>query len=119
MADLARIKRNVAKMASQDAPIEDIDGYIASEGVSIDDVRNFSTAKVAAPTEGAAGEFARSASAMTQNPAKAQYDAMTDETERGAFVGEYRKARGISLGDAVAELFSGKVAPRGASKAAA
>lgn len=41
MADLARIKRNVAKMASQDAPIEDIDGYIASEGVTIDDVRNF------------------------------------------------------------------------------
>lgn len=41
MADLARIKRNVAKMASQNAPIEDIDGYIASEGVSLDDVRNF------------------------------------------------------------------------------
>lgn len=41
MADLARIKRNVAKMASQNAPIEDIDGYIASEGVTIDDVRNF------------------------------------------------------------------------------
>ncbi len=41
MADLARIKRNVAKMASQDAPIEDIDGYIASEGVTIDDVKNF------------------------------------------------------------------------------
>lgn len=41
MADLARIKRNVAKMASQNAPIEDIDGYIASEGVTIDDVKNF------------------------------------------------------------------------------
>ena len=41
MADLARIKRNVAKMASMNAPEADIDGYIASEGVSIDDVRNF------------------------------------------------------------------------------
>lgn len=40
-ADLARIKRNVAKMAAQNAPEADIDGYIASEGVSIDDVRNF------------------------------------------------------------------------------
>lgn len=28
------------------------------------------------PTDGAAGEFARAASAMTQNPAKAQYDAL-------------------------------------------
>lgn len=41
MADLARIKRNVAKMASMNAPEEDIDGYIASEGVTIDDVRNY------------------------------------------------------------------------------
>ena len=39
--DLARIKDNVAKMAAQNAPEADIDGYIASEGVSIDDVRNF------------------------------------------------------------------------------
>lgn len=42
MADLARIKSNVAKMAAQNAPEEDIDGYIASEGVTVDDVRNFS-----------------------------------------------------------------------------
>lgn len=41
MADLARIKRNVAKMASMNAPEEDIDGYIESEGVTIDDVRNY------------------------------------------------------------------------------
>ena len=41
MADLARIKRNVAKMAAQNAPVEDIDGYISSEGVSVDDVRSF------------------------------------------------------------------------------
>lgn len=41
MADLARIKRNVAKMAEQGAPEADIDGYIASEGVTVEDVRNF------------------------------------------------------------------------------
>jgi len=41
MADLARIKRNVAKMAGQGAPEADIDGYIASEGVTVDQVRDF------------------------------------------------------------------------------
>lgn len=41
MADLARIKRNVAKMVSMNAPEADIDGYIASEGVTVDDVRNY------------------------------------------------------------------------------
>lgn len=38
--DIARIKRNVAKMASMGAPEADIDGYIASEGTTIDAVRN-------------------------------------------------------------------------------
>lgn len=47
MADLARIKRNVAKMAAQNAPEADIDGYIASEGVTVEDVRNFT-----APAQG-------------------------------------------------------------------
>lgn len=41
MADLARIKRNVAKMAGMNAPEADIDAYIASEGVTVDDVRAF------------------------------------------------------------------------------
>lgn len=41
MADLAKIKSNVAKMISMNAPESDIDGYIASEGVTIDDVRDF------------------------------------------------------------------------------
>lgn len=39
--DLARIKRNVAKMAEMGAPEEDIDGYIASEGTTVDAVRAF------------------------------------------------------------------------------
>lgn len=41
MADIAKVKRNVAKMASMNAPEEDIDGYIASEGLTVDDIRNF------------------------------------------------------------------------------
>lgn len=45
MADLARIKNNVAKMVAQNAPESDIDGYIASEGVTIEDVRNYKPEK--------------------------------------------------------------------------
>ncbi|BCG91422.1 hypothetical protein [Mesorhizobium sp. 131-2-1] len=47
MPDLARIKSNVAKMAAQGAPEQDIDGYIASEGVTVDDVRNFKASAIA------------------------------------------------------------------------
>lgn len=39
MADLDRIKRNVAKMVGMDAPETDIDAYIAEEGVTIEEVR--------------------------------------------------------------------------------
>jgi hypothetical protein len=49
--DMVRIKKNVAKMAAQNAPEEEIDGYIASEGVTVDDVRDF---KMASYTEDAA-----------------------------------------------------------------
>lgn len=41
MVDLARIKRNVGKMVSLGAPEADIDAYIASEGVSLEEVRAF------------------------------------------------------------------------------
>ncbi len=37
--DLDRIKRNVAKMAEMGAPETDIDGYIQSEGVTVDAVK--------------------------------------------------------------------------------
>lgn len=37
--DLDRIKRNVAKMTEMGAPMEDIDGYIASEGATIDQIK--------------------------------------------------------------------------------
>lgn len=48
MADLARIKDNVAKMAGMNAPESDIDGYIASEGVSLNDVRDFQPVTIVA-----------------------------------------------------------------------
>lgn len=41
MADLARIKRNVAKMVGMGAPEADIDAYIGQEGVTIDQVRAY------------------------------------------------------------------------------
>lgn len=39
MADLDRVKRNISRMISMNAPETDIDGYIASEGVTLDQVR--------------------------------------------------------------------------------
>lgn len=44
--DLDRIKRNVGKMVEQNAPETDIDQYIASEGVTLDQVRNHRTAMI-------------------------------------------------------------------------
>jgi hypothetical protein len=39
MADLDRVKRNVAKMVQQNAPEEDIDSYLSGEGVTVDQVK--------------------------------------------------------------------------------
>jgi hypothetical protein len=44
--DLDRIKRNVGKMVEQNAPESDIDQYIASEGVTLDQVRGHRTAMI-------------------------------------------------------------------------
>ncbi len=41
MTDLAKIKRNVTKMAGMGAPESDIDSYISSQGVTIEQVRSF------------------------------------------------------------------------------
>ena len=46
MADIQRIKGNIAKMIVQNAPETDIDAYVAAEGVSLDELR----AKPAAAT---------------------------------------------------------------------
>lgn len=63
--DLARIKRNVAKMAAQNAPESDIDGYISSEGVTVDDVRNYK--EVAAESQ-QSQDLRAELSQMTQKP---------------------------------------------------
>lgn len=40
MADLDRVKRNIGRMISMNAPETDIDAYIASEGVTLEQVRS-------------------------------------------------------------------------------
>lgn len=71
MADLARIKGNVAKMASQNAPEADIDGYIASEGVSLDDVRNFKASPIDQADARAKAGIARAQQVMADGGPKA------------------------------------------------
>lgn len=39
MADIPRIKGNIAKMIAQNAPESDIDAYVAAEGISLDELR--------------------------------------------------------------------------------
>lgn len=79
MADLAKIKRNVAKMAAQNAPEADIDGYIASEGVTVDDVRNFK-AQPESPQSPALKQGLSELSAISQDPlgnmARQEYNAL-------------------------------------------
>lgn len=41
MADLAKVKRNVGRMVEQNAPEADIDEYIRTEGVTLNQVREF------------------------------------------------------------------------------
>lgn len=56
---------------------------------------------------------------ITKSPAKAReaFIALGDQSERGAFLDQYRKARGISLSVALSEIYSGQFAPRGSAKA--
>lgn len=51
MADIARIKRNIDKMMSQGAPEADIDAYVASEGVSVEQLRGPAKAPDAAKAD--------------------------------------------------------------------
>lgn len=52
MLDLDKIKRNVSKMASMNAPEEDIDGYISSAGATVDQVRKHSISNPSVDSEG-------------------------------------------------------------------
>jgi hypothetical protein len=51
MADLDRVKRNISRMISVNAPETDIDQYIASEGVSLDQIRAHKIGTAAAPAK--------------------------------------------------------------------
>jgi hypothetical protein len=103
MADLARIKRNVAKMAAQNAPETDIDGYIASEGVTVDDVRAFKPA--ADPRDSILGKI----DAGMRGAADILSLSFADEIAAGlgtgfGYLGDYEKElarqRGIDQSDA-------------------
>lgn len=59
MADLAKIKRNVAKMVSMNAPESDIDSYISSQGVSVSDVRNYRQSRFDKEAEMVGNKLAR------------------------------------------------------------
>jgi hypothetical protein len=100
MADLNRIKQNVAKMAAQNAPVEDIDGYIASEGVTVEDVRNFQPTTDSARSRGQSSGFGEFLS-----DAKGYLDGMTGQMTFG--VGDEVGAAGAATGTAIREAFRG------------
>lgn len=98
MADLARIKRNVAKMAAMNAPESDIDGYIASEGVTVDDVRNYQSldkdvlGAVTSFDKGYTGGFGRKLGGVMNAIGAAPVDALLSDKSLGqAFSDRYNE----------------------------
>jgi hypothetical protein len=98
MADLARIKDNVAKMVAMNAPESDIDGYIASEGVTVDDVRNYQSldkdvlGAVTTFDKGYTGGFGRKLGGVVNAIGAAPVDALlTDKTFGEAFADRYNE----------------------------
>lgn len=49
--DIEKVKENVRKMAAQNAPMEDIDGYIKAAGYTVDEIRLFKPLPQLAPRE--------------------------------------------------------------------
>lgn len=64
MADLDRVKRNISRMISMNAPESDIDEYISSEGVTLEQVRSH--------------KLGGSAPAAPASPAKPTYEGFGD-----------------------------------------
>jgi hypothetical protein len=98
MADLERIKNNVAKMVAMNAPENDIDGYIASEGVTIDDVKNYQPTSsnvlgaVAEVDKGGTGGFGRKLGALLNAVGASPVDALlTDKSLGEAFSDRYNE----------------------------
>lgn len=79
MTDLARIKRNVARMVEQGAPEEDVAAYVASENTTADELRKVDRAGYMA---------ARAEQEKRQAPAPVKVGGMTlPGDRRGAFGG--------------------------------
>lgn len=75
MADIARIKGNISKMIAQNAPEADIDAYVASEGVSLDQLK-------------APDKYAQSAAdELKANPALESQIGLTRRLVHGATLG--------------------------------
>lgn len=51
MADIAKVKRNIQRMIDQGAPEQDIDAYVASEGVTVEDLQKSAPPKATAPQQ--------------------------------------------------------------------
>lgn len=88
MADIDRIKRNVSKMVSGNAPEADIDAYIQSEGVTVDAVRSYkappmqtpvATGNIAAGLEGVAQGVTFGFSDELEGAARAAYAKLTGD----------------------------------------
>lgn len=95
MTDLARIKRNVAKMVSQQAPVADVDAYIASEGVSVDDVRNFT----GQPDMYASGNVKKlTGSVQPPNPQASSLPGMIGDFQNTSRAAESGFNQGMTLG---------------------
>lgn len=94
MADLARIKRNVAKMAAMNAPEADIDGYIASEGTTVDAVRNFK----GQPANLAIQAAAPVANGAAPNPAASNLPGMAGQAQNTSNAFQSGAMQGMTLG---------------------
>lgn len=97
--DLDRIKGNVAKMAAQGAPAEDIDGYIASEGATVEAVRSHKLRQAEKPKR---PDTSGTLDPVTETLLSGMTLGLSDEA---AGAGRY-VARGI--GNTVQRLFGGE-----------
>lgn len=74
MADLAKIKRNIQRMIDQNAPEADIDAYVASEGMTAEQLRG-------APKESAEPPIAFAPSPDGSQMSQSQFDQMAEATK--------------------------------------
>lgn len=87
MADLDRVKRNVSRLISANADEGDIDAYIASEGVSLDQVRAHKTGTAVVPAKTA--ERTAVDDWRKQNPKTAYVRDVARNVVRGLPFGSY------------------------------